>query len=226
VPGFTRISDADLLEMGLDPKAFSVDEIGFDAALYRDNESGAFTLAFRGSESSSWSDIREDWLMTNAGQVLGPNVPAAYEQARLLTAAVKETLGEGVMLTGHSMGGGLANYAAVDHNRDYTIFNAAGLSDKSIDALGDSVSNYAARGVVINDRYDPLTNLGGRNNNETLGGRHICHSALIYVDNRDFNGLGWLFNLLDPSRRSDAHSIESNITKYLAFECDRLFNTF
>jgi hypothetical protein len=219
--GFTRLSASDLIALGLRPEDFSVDKLGFDAALYRDNATGQYSLAFRGSESGSWSDIKEDWLMTNMGQIFGDDVPAAYEQARLLTGNVKDVLGDEVLITGHSMGGGLANYAAVAHNLDYTIFNAAGLSNTTIDALGENVSLYTGNGVVINDQYDPLTNFGGKLNGETWGGKHAGHDTLIFVDNNDFNGFTWLTNLLDPGRREQAHCVENNIVKFLAHECDR-----
>lgn len=219
--GFTRLSDQNLLALGLNPADFSIDTLGFDAALYQDNSTGEYTLAFRGSEADSWSDIREDWLMTNAGQIFGAQVPASYEQARHLTGAVKAALGEEVMITGHSMGGGLANYAAVAHGMDYTVFNAAGLSDATISALGTQLDNYSGKGVVINDQYDPLTNFGGRYNDETWGGKHVGQSELIFVSNNDFSNKLWLFNLLDPRRREAAHSVEQNITKFLAAEADR-----
>lgn len=219
--GFTRVSAEDLKALGLNPADFSVDDLGFDAALYRDDNTGEFTLAFRGSEAGSYADIREDWFMTNAGQVLGSEVPASYEQARNLAGKVKAALGDDVMITGHSMGGGLANYAAVAHDLDYTVFNAAGLSDATISALGDRVENYGGKGVVINDQYDPLTNFGGGYNSETWGGEHVGHSELIFVNNNDFNNKFWLFNLLDPGRREDAHKVDQNIVQFLAMETDR-----
>lgn len=159
--------------------------------------------------------------MTNAGQVLGKQVPPAYEQARSLTGSVKAALGDEVCITGHSMGGGLANYAAVAHDLDYMIFNAAGLSDRTIAALGDRVETYSGQGTVINDRYDPLTNIGGRLSDETWGGKHVGYETLIFVDNHDFNGRTWLLNLLDPGRRAQAHEVGTNIVEYLARESER-----
>jgi dienelactone hydrolase len=215
-PGFARVGKADLGRLGLDPAEFDHKRSGTCAALYRDEASGAFTLAFRGSESGDLHDIRTDWLQSNAVQALG-TVPPSYQQAAKLTSAVAQALGGEVHLVGHSLGGGLANYAAVKNNLDFTVFNAAGLSRPTEASLADELAAFKGQGVVINDKYDPLTNLGGQEIDETFGGRHVGYTQLMFIDKpqgeRPPSHLG-------IGGRIEAHSIDTHITGYLQSQID------
>jgi hypothetical protein len=210
-PGFARVGKADLARLGLDSAEFDHKRSGTGAALYRDETSGAFTLAFRGSESSDLQDIRTDWLQSNALQALG-TVPPSYQHAAKLTSAVTQALGGEVHLVGHSLGGGLANYAAVKNNLDFTVFNAAGLSRPTEASLANEVSAYKGEAVVINDKYDPLTNLGGQEIDETMGGRHVGYSQLMFIDKPQGERPP---GLLAIAGRVQAHSIDTHITGYL-----------
>ena len=212
--GFTRVDDTDLKKLGLDPAEFRHQKSGLDAALYRDDESGKLSLVFRGSESSSLHDIRKDWAESNATQALGA-LPASYRQGAALAAKVTQALGEDVHLVGHSLGGGIANYAAVKNNLDFTVFNAAGLSRPVEKSLSKQLAEYTGEGVVINDKYDPLTNLGGQDIDETFGGKHVGYDKLIFVDNDQFNRA---LSLLNPGLRIAAHGVDGNISDYLRSE--------
>lgn len=212
--GFTRVDAAGLQKLGLDAADFDHQRSGLYAAVYRNDESGKYSLAFRGSESGSLHDIKTDWAKSNAGQALG-GLPASYRQGAELAAKLTAALGEGVHVVGHSLGGGIANYAAVKNNLDFTVFNAAGLSKPVIKGLSEELSNYKGQGVVINDKYDPLTNLGGQDIDETLGGKHAGYDTLIFVNNDKFDRPG---SLLNPRLRVDAHSIDGSISGYLQNE--------
>jgi predicted esterase YcpF (UPF0227 family) len=207
--GFTRVSDADLRALGLDPSLFSDASTGFQAVLYQNNETGEYTLAFRGTDEAT------DWVESNIPAATGER-PESYEQALAVTEAVIGAVGdEGLTLTGHSLGGGLANYAGVYFDLDFTIFNAAGLSETLIDDLEER-GPYHGTGTVINDQHDPLTNHTGRFNDESYGGRHYGHDEIIWVENQQFSDVA-----LNPSDRLDAHSVDSNILPYLAQESRR-----
>ncbi len=213
--GFTRAGSAELQALGLNPAEFRQKQSGLDAALYRDEDTGKYSLAFRGSESANLHDIKTDWLESNATQAMGA-LPPEYRQGAALAAKVTQALGEDVHLVGHSLGGGIANYAAIKNNLDFTVFNAAGLSRPVEKGLSKALAEYKGEGVVINDKYDPLTNLGGQDIDETLGGRHVGYDKLIFVKNDQFHGP---LSLLNPELRVTAHSIDANISDYLRAEC-------
>lgn len=206
--GYTRLS-AEQLSGALGEQVVLDDpETGFTAAVYQDNE-GNVTVSYRGSESGDWNDIQQDWLGSNAGQAFF-NVPESYKQASELAGQMKQAFGDDVMLTGHSLGGGMANYAAIDNNLDYNIFNAAGLAQHTIDDLGSKVDTYSRTGNVVNDEYDPLTNYGGRYNDETwgTGAEHVGEDKLVFLDNNSFNWWDVAFNF---GKRVDAHMMTNTL---------------
>lgn len=202
-PGFSRLSGDALTKLGIDPTLLNNEKTGFTAAVYKNEETGSYTLAFRGTDEAV------DWTHSNIPQSLG-NKPHSYKQALKLTEQIIGAAGKDkVNLVGHSLGGGLANYAAVHHNVDFTIFNAAGLSNKLIDNLKGQ-GPYTATGTVINDEHDPLTNHAGRFTEETYGGQHYGQSETIWVENKQFSDFA-----VNPGKRLLAHSLASNIIPYL-----------
>jgi len=207
--GYTRLSEEQLSGILGEDVVLNDEDSGFAAAVYQ-GEDGKITVAYRGSEADTWDNFKEDWVVTNAGQAF-VGVPEAYKQASELASQMKEAFGDDVMLTGHSLGGGMANYAAVDNNLDYNVFNAAGLAKHTIESLGSDVDNYSRTGNVINDEYDPLTNYGGRYNDETWGNRaeHVGEDNLVFLNNDSFKWFDTLFNL---GKRQEAHSIAQMIS--------------
>ena len=91
---------------------------------------------------------------------------------------------------------------------DYTVFNAAGLAQHTVNSLGDKVAQYSGHGTVINDQYDPLTNYGGKNNDETWGdnAKHIGYDELVFVDNDSFKN--WWDVAFNLNKRVDAHNLK------------------
>ncbi len=81
-------------------------------------------------------------IQADAGQFLS-GVPKAYQQAAALTAQVQSALppGQSLETAGHSLGGGLANYAALK-NGDIkaTCFNAAALGGGCKASIGGNLS--------------------------------------------------------------------------------------
>lgn len=126
-------------------------DTGFRAQLYRPVDGGPAILAFAGTDMKS----PRDWL-TNLWQGLG-GIPEQYNQALELTQRVRAELGDNVILTGHSLGGGLASYAGMETGSRVVGFNAAGLSwrtqlshwwnDKSENA--DRVTQWKIRNEIL-----------------------------------------------------------------------------
>ena len=65
-------------------------------------------LAFAGTDPKSPAD-----LVTDARQALGLGTPIQYQQASALAGRLQREHGSNLILTGHSLGGGLASYASM-----------------------------------------------------------------------------------------------------------------
>lgn len=144
VDGWTRLSDDQLAQAGIDPASLEDPGTGFRAAIYQD-EHGDHVLAFAGS-----NDIK-DWL-NNAEQGLGVSA-AQYNQAVALATEAKAAFGNSLAITGHSLGGGLASIASLATDSAGVSFNAAGLNDETIRRLvpeGDpaALKQQAGNGLI------------------------------------------------------------------------------
>lgn len=143
LPGtWARMDDAAVRAAGLDPRLLHHDKSGFDASLYRD-ASGAVVVAYAGS------DQLKDWPH-NLGQGLGFH-DAQYEQAIVLARKAKEAFGDNVVLTGQSLGGGLAAAASMVNEIPAVTFNAAGVHDRTLQRHGldlDVVKQEAEQGLI------------------------------------------------------------------------------
>jgi hypothetical protein len=91
---------------------------GFSAHLSYSAKTGTYYLAFRGTEPND----RQDYWADGA-QGLGFET-SQYDQARLLAREVRAKLGNArLIVTGHSLGAGLAAAAAYAVGADATLFN-------------------------------------------------------------------------------------------------------
>ncbi|WP_426702933.1 hypothetical protein ACPPVV_08035 [Rhodanobacter sp. Col0626] len=123
VTGWSRLTDDQLQQAGIDPASLEDPSTGFRAAIYQD-KNGDHVLAFAGSNDA------KDWL-NNAEQGLG--LPAAeYNQAVALATEAKAAFGNSLAITGHSLGGGLASIASLATDSAAVTFNASGLNDETI----------------------------------------------------------------------------------------------
>lgn len=138
------------------------------------HEDGTVTLAFAGTDPN---DIDGDWT-TNGRQIAG-DVPPAYQTAVELSITLDQGLTEtgrddALVLTGHSMGGGLAVAGSYATGAVAVSFNAAGLRDGTIDyaldrrreRLGEDPGEDKAREDARDGRVrhiyvegDPLTSV-------------------------------------------------------------------
>lgn len=142
IDGFTRLDDAQLRRAGIDPAALDDAKSGFKARIYGDAE-GRHVLAYSGTDEG------KDWI-TNFGQGLGFET-AQYNQAMALARQAKVAFGEDVVITGHSLGGGLAAAAAVSTDTPAVTFNASGVHDKTLSRIGldpDAAAREAENGLI------------------------------------------------------------------------------
>ena len=138
---------------------------GFDAALYRNKETDNHVLAFSGTDLFSVSD----WL-NNATQAAGdfPLISSSqYQKASDLARQLHQQYGEKLEFTGHSLGGGLAQVAALATGRPATCFSAAGITQGTLDKLHIGKEQVEANRHKIthfNVRQDPLSDFDGQMN--------------------------------------------------------------
>lgn len=121
---WSPVPDEELLSLGISPRHFVDERSGFRARLYADG-TGRYVLAFCGTNEG------RDWR-TNIRQGIGLSAQQ-YEQAVELTADVNRAAGDRLVVTGHSLGGGLAAIAALRFNLPAVTFNAAGVHDNTFE---------------------------------------------------------------------------------------------
>jgi hypothetical protein len=126
---------------------------GLKVALYKDYAApnpGQYVLAFAGTESNDLTD-----MLTNLHQLLVPEDPQ-YMVAQKLGAYLSPVLTDSLMVTGHSLGGGLASGAAFAGGIPATTYNAAGLQRHTLcysaTWINESVCNELFAGSL--ERFD------------------------------------------------------------------------
>ncbi len=170
-----------------------VDNWGFDAKLYYNTENGGYVLAFRGTEAMS----PLDWI-SDITQILNDYISADISQYRAavdLAALLKNQLGNNLQITGHSLGGGLAQASALYTGLKATCFEAAGVTRGTLQDLGISdamISQNSADITHFNVQYDPLSDFDGRMNNEAPFYNTLQYgSATYWLDNLAGTGGAW-----------------------------------
>ncbi|WP_242112776.1 Mbeg1-like protein [Luteimonas aquatica] len=152
-----HLVDAQGNRINIDPKMLEDSKSGFRAAIYQ-NAEGQYVVAYAGTDPKEMGDLRAD-----AGQAFGLETKQ-YNQAMALAKEATDEFGKGnVAFAGHSLGGGLASFAALSVNASAVTFNAAGVSNDSLRSLGmnpNAVRDQLAdsgqvRRYVVNT--DPLT---------------------------------------------------------------------
>lgn len=152
-----HLVDAQGNTIAIDPAMLEDPDTGFRAAIYQ-NAQGQYVVAYAGTDPGQFADLR-----TDAAQAFGLD-SAQYNQAVALAKKAEVAFGDGnVVVTGHSLGGGLASAAALATGATGVTFNAAGLSNETMRTLG--LNPNAAREQAADSgqlrRYvvetDPLT---------------------------------------------------------------------
>lgn len=177
--GFSVASDGTISMDGLGAAS------GFNAALFKDPQ-GNYVLAFRGTELTAGD------LYTDAAQIIGSKEATAQYRAaaKLLGSLLSRTDGP-VSVIGHSLGGGLANYAVAANDCGGRVFcatyNAAGLSEETLASLpADRIAEAGRSTVNLRNDGDPVSFVGAHvgptfdvSNDDTLG----AHGIAKLVDN-------------------------------------------
>lgn len=142
VNGWKPLGHDELRRVGIDPTLMKNESSGFFAVIYGDGQ-GRHVLAYSGT------DEPKDWT-ANLGQGLGFET-SQYNQAIALATQAKVAFGNDMVITGHSLGGGLAAAAAVVTDTPAVTYNAAGVHDRTYERIGlnaDAVKNEAEKGLI------------------------------------------------------------------------------
>lgn len=139
-------------------------ENGFYAALYENTlNKGVYCLAYRGTEKNF-----EDIIITDIGQGLGEIFTSSkltvsqHKQAVSLVNAITIHYSDkgNIYITGHSLGGGLASIAGLEHPECETYtFNASGVIMPTIKKYVTNKSSNAKNIKAYSTKGDPLTNI-------------------------------------------------------------------
>jgi hypothetical protein len=127
IDGWSPLGDQELQRVGIDPVLLANERSGFRSRIYTDHQ-GHYVLAFCGSNEA------KDWLH-NTRQGIGLE-DSQYRQGVQLSLAAKKAFGDNLVLTGHSLGGGLATAGSLVTSAPAVTFNSAGLHNDTIDSLG------------------------------------------------------------------------------------------
>lgn len=137
--GWTRI-DRDGNPSREPAKTSKVSGLGVD--LY-EGASGRVIVAFRGTDS-----VR-DWVLANAAIPFSTQ----YYSANKFFRSLQERFGSKIeLVTGHSLGGGIALGISLRYGVDAVVFNS---SPRVFDGLGDR--HLAAKRTAVHQKGDPLS---------------------------------------------------------------------
>lgn len=126
-------------------------------------------VAFAGTDPKSG----KDWV-ADVGQGIGFQ-PKQYKEAVQFANKWKATDGNNVILTGHSLGGGLASYASIKTGLHATALNSAPLAINHLG--GNPFSSSVRNNKNITQYYVPgevLTNIDGKNPLDVRPGNKIA----------------------------------------------------
>lgn len=172
---------------------------GFNAELYQ-FPAGGYVLAFEGTHGEVKSPrdfvkFMQDMLFTNIptvfsvtnelerflpfgifGKLLNPTrAPSTqYEMAEILARVAMDKFGGEIILTGHSLGGGLAQYASLRTGLRAVAFNSAGIGfDPFMPECAATIAHFKTEGGILN----PAITDGTGHLSRHLGSEYVIGKA-------------------------------------------------
>lgn len=174
------------------------ESIGFGARLSKQEKDDEIVVAFRGSnapgEDEHWL---QDWVV-DAHQGCGGTPKQYLYGAELLSAVRRSFPNSRIVVTGHSLGGGIAAYSTAQLSDPGQLrcvtFNAAGISSITLLALPkDAVANAAKLITNIRSKGDPVSAIPGT---QLVG-------EIFEVDNLRFSNHAMAGLLIDMRRAAE-----------------------
>ena len=186
------------------------ESVGFGARLSRLADGNEIIVAFRGSnapgEDEHWM---QDWIYD--AQQGGGGTPKQYVYGLELLSEVRNAFPDAdIVVTGHSLGGGIAAYSTINLSEPRqlacTTYNAAGISSITLLSIPSDVAESAARRISnIRSKGDPVSAIPGT---QLVGdvyevdnlrfANHSIDGLLIDMRRRaEGRRAGWLRDLMD-----------------------------
>jgi pimeloyl-ACP methyl ester carboxylesterase len=190
-PGWTRI--------GIRREHLNVESTGFRAHVYYHEGLKEIVIAFGGTHMMDRGDWSADWAIAN-GQLPRQYYNAINVYQRVLDYIEQEGIQAQITFTGHSLGGALAQYMAIDARGCQAItFGAPGI----LDALG------ALRGKYARGYSYAVVNHVARGDAFGHYGRHVGQTYYYVFDASDR-----LFPITTPSRILSNHDVGRYHTEF------------
>lgn len=113
---------------------------GFYAAVYQNIATGEIVIAYRGTTVSDSGDLGADIALTVSGE--HPQFEAALQFANQINSTYGEQPGVTISVTGHSLGGGLAQLAADVFGFGGTTFDAPGVEQLTTGTAAEQFAQF------------------------------------------------------------------------------------
>lgn len=186
------------------------ESVGFGARLSRLTDGDKIVVAFRGSnapgEDEHWM---QDWI--HDAQQGGGGTPKQYVYGLELLSATRNAFPDtAIVVTGHSLGGGIAAYSTMNLAEQRQLmcvtYNAAGISSITLLSIpSDAVESASKRISNIRSKGDPVSAIPGT---QLIGdiyevdnlrfANHAIDGLLIDMRRRaEGRRAGWLRDLMD-----------------------------
>ncbi|OBW41969.1 hypothetical protein AB670_01660 [Chryseobacterium sp. MOF25P] len=139
------------------PKDFNTNtNDGFFASVYKNNNTGQYFVAFRGSEPKGMQ-FYHDWFIEDGGQAFGAQTPQ-IKKTMDLSKKMDEATNGNVSFTGHSLGGGNSAMASYYTGLPGYTFNTRGVHDNTLEYLDENgavgstsnITNYSTSNDILN----------------------------------------------------------------------------
>lgn len=158
--------------------------------VFKETASGKIVLSFAGTQLNA---TRAATVKSDVAQTLGVKDSAFQDADRLVKAFVDKYGKDNVEVTGHSLGGGLAQYAGIKHGTKVTAFNSMGLHVHLRDRLGADKLDRA-NVTHVNSSGDPLSQYA---ENSRFGLDASAQVGKRYVIETEHNGGHKMESILD-----------------------------
>ena len=105
------------------------EKTGTSATAFRDKDTGEIILSYTGTNlESGWKEIYKDVIKSDVGEIGFGSGSTHYEPVYEFYEKIREKYGDNIILTGHSLGGNIAQRVALQYNVPKTIiYNPAPL---------------------------------------------------------------------------------------------------